>query len=83
MRYVPRTHVVPVESVMGPPSSGDHAGTVALGTKVRDVVRLVATSDLPVRVVDADGVAVGSVNRVAVLSVVAGEELVASPAAGS
>jgi glycine betaine/proline transport system ATP-binding protein len=83
VRDVPRSHVVPVESVMGPPSSGDHAGTVVLGTKVRDVVRLVATSDLPVRVVDADGAAVGSVDRVAVLSVVAGEELFASPAAGT
>ncbi|MGD9703445.1 MAG: glycine betaine/L-proline ABC transporter ATP-binding protein [Acidimicrobiia bacterium] len=83
VRDVPRSHVVPVESVMGPPLDGDHAGTVSVGTKVRDVVRLVATSDLPVRVIDADGAVVGSVDRVAVLSVVAGEELAASPVGGA
>jgi hypothetical protein len=43
----------------------------------------VATSDLPVQVVDADGVAVGSVDRVAVLSVVAREDLMPSPVAGA
>lgn len=51
-------------------------------TKVRDVVRLVATSDLPVRVIDTEGRAVGSVDRVAVLSVVAGEDLSLSTVAG-
>jgi glycine betaine/proline transport system ATP-binding protein len=82
VRDVPRSHVIPVESIMAPPHEGDAAGTVTTGTKVRDVVRLVATSDLPVRVVDADGAVVGSVDRVAVLSVVAGEDLGLSPVAG-
>jgi hypothetical protein len=53
---------------------------VPAGTKVRDVVRHVATGDLPIGVVDAAGNVIGSVDRVAVLSVVAGEDL--TPAHG-
>ena len=82
VRDVPRSHVVPVDSIMAPPVDGDCAGAVPVGTKVRDVVRLVATSDLPVRVIDTEGRAVGSVDRVAVLSVVAGEDLSLSTVAG-
>ncbi len=76
VRDVPRSHVVGVESIMEPASKAtEWAGSVPVGTKVRDVVRLVATSDLPVQVVDAAGKTVGSVDRIAVLSVVAGEDL--------
>ena len=82
VRDVPRSHVIPVESIMSAPRDGPAAGIVATGTKVRDVVRLVATSDLPVRVVDADGAGVGLVDRVAVLSEVAGEDLGMSPVGG-
>ncbi|MFM7685408.1 MAG: glycine betaine/L-proline ABC transporter ATP-binding protein [Actinomycetota bacterium] len=74
VRDVPRSHVVPVEAVMAPASDGPFAGEISPDTKVRDVVALVAHSDLPVRVV-RDGVTVGSVDRTAVLSVIAGEEL--------
>ncbi|MEY4174905.1 MAG: hypothetical protein RI900_2070 [Actinomycetota bacterium] len=74
VRDVPRSHVVPVSAVMSAPSDGPWAGEVDVTTKVRDVVALVAHSDLPVRVL-RDGVAVGSVDRVAVLSVIAGEDL--------
>jgi glycine betaine/proline transport system ATP-binding protein len=78
VRDVPRSHVVPVEAVMSMPNSDSHAasfaGSVAVGTKVRDVVKMLAASDLPVRVVD-DGVVVGAITQLQVLSVIAGEEL--------
>lgn len=73
VRDVPRSHVVPVDAVMSAPNDGPFAGDVASGTKVRDVVPLIARSDLPVRVVDS-GRTVGVVDRVAVLSVIAGED---------
>lgn len=74
VRDVPRSHVMPVESVMGPPITGDYAGTVPTGTKVRDVVKLVAGSDRPVRVVDGTGATVGAIDRVGVLHTIAGED---------
>jgi glycine betaine/proline transport system ATP-binding protein len=74
VRDVPRSHVVPVDAVMSPPSEGPFAGEVSVGTKVRDTVALVAHNDLPVRVVDA-GRTVGVIDRVCVLSVIAGEDL--------
>jgi glycine betaine/proline transport system ATP-binding protein len=73
VRDVPRSHVVPVDAVMAPPSDGPFAGEVPSGTKVRDAVHLVAHSDLPVRVVD-EGRTVGTIDRVGVLSVIAGED---------
>jgi glycine betaine/proline transport system ATP-binding protein len=60
----------------GDGGSGRWAATVSPDTKVRDVVGHVAASDLPVRIVDGDGTMVGSIDRVAVLSVIAGEDLV-------
>ena len=75
VRDVPRSHVIAVGSVMSAPSDGDDAGTVNSTTKVRDVVPLVAHSDLPVRVVNDAGATVGSIDRVAVLSVIAGEDI--------
>jgi glycine betaine/proline transport system ATP-binding protein len=74
VRDVPRSHVVPVSAVMSAPVSGAVAGEVDAVTKVRDVVSMVAHSDLPVRVTRG-GVEVGSIDRVAVLSVIAGEDL--------
>ena len=73
VRDVPRSHVIAVGSVMAAPVAGPSAGAVAANTKVRDVVGLVANSELPVRVVDDRGQDVGSIDRVAVLSVIAGE----------
>ena len=80
VRDVPRSHVVAVGSVMRPPVSGPDAGTVSTTAKVREVVPQVAASELPVRVVDASGAVVGSIDRTTVLSVIAGEDLV--PASG-
>lgn len=70
VRDVPRSHVVPVSAVMGPPADGSFAGEVPPTAKVRDVLRIVAHSDLPVRVV-ADGRTVGTIDRAGVLRVVA------------
>jgi glycine betaine/proline transport system ATP-binding protein len=75
VRDVPRSHVIAVGSVMAAPSDGDYAGTVTSATKVRDVVPLVAHSDLPVQIVNGTGSTVGSIDRRAVLSVIAGEDL--------
>lgn len=71
VRDVPRSHVVPVGAVMGAPTDGPFCGEVDEHAKVRDVVQLVARDDRPIRVV-RDGVTVGALDRVAVLSVIAG-----------
>jgi glycine betaine/proline transport system ATP-binding protein len=73
VRDVPRSHIVPVDAVMAPPSDGPFSGEVSADTKVRDVVALVAHSELPVRVV-RNGATVGTIDRVGVLSVIAGED---------
>ncbi len=72
VRDVPRSHVVPVDEVMGPAGDGPFAGEVKSGSKIREAVGLVAHSDLPVRVV-RDGKTVGTLDRVGVLSVIATE----------
>jgi glycine betaine/proline transport system ATP-binding protein len=73
VRDIPRSHVVPVEAVMGGVTTGPVSGKVVIGTKVRDVVSLIAHSDLPVCIVDDDGASIGSINRGNVLAVIAGE----------
>jgi glycine betaine/proline transport system ATP-binding protein len=73
VRDVPRSHVVPVDAVMAPPIPGPYAGAVDADTKVRDVVGLVAHSDLPVQVMRGTET-VGTIDRVGVLSVIAGED---------
>ena len=75
VRDVPRSHVVPVEAVMRPVGDGPFAGDVAADTKVRDVVSMVATTDLPLRVVGPTGAVVGAVSRSEVLAVIAGGEV--------
>lgn len=72
VRDVPRSHVVPVDEVMGPAMNGPFAGEVESGSKIREAVSLVAHSDLPVRVVHG-GKTVGTLDRIAVLSVIATE----------
>jgi len=74
VRDVPRSHVVPVDAVMSAPTDGPFAGEVASGTKVRDAVNLVAHSELPVKVT-RDGLTVGTIDRVGVLSVIATGDL--------
>ena len=76
VRDIPRSHVVPVEAVMSTPNeaNGTVAGEVLAGTKVRDVVGLLADSDLPVAVVDVSGARIGIVTRADALGVIAGED---------
>ena len=74
VRDVPRSFVVPVEHVMRDvDGSTEFCGSVVLGTKVRDVIKYVAHSEHPVQVVDQTGRQVGCVDRVHVLSLIAGE----------
>jgi hypothetical protein len=47
---------------------------VTAGTKVRDVVGLLADSDLPVAIVDVSGTRIGVVTRADALGVIAGED---------
>ena len=74
VRDVPRSFVVPVEHVMRDVNGDQFCGSVALGTKVRDIVKLVAHSEWPVQVVDVAGKQVGCVDRVHVLSLIAGAD---------
>jgi glycine betaine/proline transport system ATP-binding protein len=75
VRDVPRSFVVPVEHVMRAVNrTSEFCGSVPVGTKVRDVVRMVAQSELPVQVVDEGGSCVGCVDRVHVLALIAGVE---------
>ena len=74
VRDVPRSHVVPVDAVMAGPSDGPFAGEIVSGSKVREAVNLVAHSDLPVKVT-REGRTIGTLDRVAVLSVIATEDL--------
>jgi glycine betaine/proline transport system ATP-binding protein len=73
VRDVPKSHVIPVEAIMTAAHGGSYGGTVRVGTKVRDVVRSLIASDLPLKVIGQNGATVGSVDRVAVLMVIAGE----------
>jgi glycine betaine/proline transport system ATP-binding protein len=74
VRDIPRSHVVRVGSVMGPPADNAH-GAVAASATVRDAISHVSAQVAPVSVVDDRGGVVGSIDRVAVLSVIAGDDL--------
>jgi glycine betaine/proline transport system ATP-binding protein len=81
VRDVSRSHVLGVESIMTPVvervGAGDgYCARVPIGTKVRDVMGRLAHQELPVAVVHGDGVVVGTVDRVAVLRLVAGEDVI-------
>lgn len=73
VRDVPRSHVLSVDSIMGPAAAAGSTHRVASGTKVRDVMSALVASADPVGVVDESGTVIGSVDRVAALAVVAGE----------
>jgi glycine betaine/proline transport system ATP-binding protein len=79
VRDVSRSHVLGVEAIMTPvidAAREGYAACVPIGTKVRDVMGRLAHQELPVGVLDADGVVVGTVDRVAALRLVAGEDVV-------
>jgi glycine betaine/proline transport system ATP-binding protein len=73
VRDMPRSHVVPVDAVVTPLGPGPHGGDVVAGTKVREVVAMLAESGRPLRVVDGDTV-LGEVGLREVLAVIAGED---------
>ncbi len=75
VRDVPRSHVISVAAIMRSGAPLAMVASVPGDTKVRDVVAHVATSDLPVGVLDQHGTIVGSVDRLAVLEVIAGDDL--------
>jgi glycine betaine/proline transport system ATP-binding protein len=82
VRDVSRSHVLGVESIMTPVADGAEAAAdgysarVPVGTKVRDVMGRLAHHERPVAVIDGDGVVVGTVDRVAALRLVAGEDVI-------
>jgi glycine betaine/proline transport system ATP-binding protein len=79
VRDVSRSHVLAVESIMTPVDgvlNDGFSARVPLGTKVRDVMGRLAHNDLPVGVIDGEGRIVGTVDRVAALRLVAGEDVI-------
>ena len=74
VRDIPRSHVLTLRSIMRAPENGEAlAGPrLPLGTTIREAVPLLAASEHPVLAMDGDRV-VGVVDRVAVLSAIAGE----------
>ncbi len=73
VRDIPRSHVVRVGSVMGPPVDTAH-GNIAASATVREAIGQVSANQAPVAVLDDHGAVVGSIDRVAVLSVIAGDD---------
>ncbi len=77
-RDVPRAQVLTARWIMGPPNGhgADGGGpAVAPDTLIADLLPLVATDDRPVRVVGDGDRTVGLVDRVAVMSAVAGKRI--------
>ena len=76
VRDVPRSHVLTLRWIMHEPAPGEPVDgpRLPVGTTVRDAVPVLAGSEKPVVAVDADGQAVGLVDRVSVLKAIAGEE---------
>ena len=74
VRDVPRSHVLTLRWIMRPPEPGEETDGPMLDvtTTVRDAVPVLAATEKPVRAT-RDGHVVGVVDRVAVLSAIAGE----------
>jgi glycine betaine/proline transport system ATP-binding protein len=74
VRDIPRSHVLTLRWIMREPAPDELDGPqVDVRTTVRDAVPMLAASEKPVCAVD-DGRVVGVVDRVAVLTAIAGEE---------
>jgi glycine betaine/proline transport system ATP-binding protein len=74
VRDIPRSHVLTLRWIMREPAAGETLDGPRLDfdTKIRDAVPVLASTERPVLAVDGDAV-VGVVDRVAVLSAIAGE----------
>jgi glycine betaine/proline transport system ATP-binding protein len=75
VRDVPRGHVLTARSIMNP-AVADAGTRVDAETKVNDLVPVVAATDGPVAVIDADGSICGSVDRLCVLDALSDVPLV-------
>jgi glycine betaine/proline transport system ATP-binding protein len=76
VRDVPRGHVLTARAIMGPIEAAAGATVhVAAGTRVSDLVPVVAATDDVVGVMDDDGRPCGSLDRVMVLNALADEPL--------
>ena len=74
VRDIPRSHVLTLRWIMREPAPDELDGPrIDVGTTVRDAVPVLAASERPVCAVE-DGRVVGVVDRVAVLTAIAGEE---------
>ncbi|WP_109317273.1 quaternary amine ABC transporter ATP-binding protein [Pseudovibrio ascidiaceicola] len=76
-RHIPRTKVIQLETIMtaGCPA-GVYAGDLSHAMKVADVVSEVGNNSRPFRVLDHDGVPVGTIDRKKIVSIMLGQELV-------
>ncbi|KZK85681.1 Glycine betaine transport ATP-binding protein OpuAA [Pseudovibrio sp. Ad46] len=75
--HIPRTKVIQLETIMkaGCPA-GAYAGDLSYSMKVADVVSEVGKTSRAFRVLDDDGVPVGTIDRDKIVSVMLGQELV-------
>ncbi|KZK82914.1 Glycine betaine transport ATP-binding protein OpuAA [Pseudovibrio sp. Ad13] len=75
--HIPRTKVIQLETIMtaGCPA-GTYAGDLSYSLKVADVVSEVGKTSRAFRVLDDDGVPVGTIDREKIVSVMLGQELV-------
>ncbi|KZL02334.1 MULTISPECIES: glycine betaine/L-proline ABC transporter ATP-binding protein [unclassified Pseudovibrio] len=76
-RHIPRTKVIQLEAIMtaGCPA-GTYAGDLSYSLKVADVASEVGKTSRAFRVLDDDGVPVGTIDREKIVSVMLGQELV-------
>lgn len=76
-RHIPRTKVIQLETIMkaGCPA-GAYAGDLSYSLKVADVTSEVGKTSRAFRVLDNDGVPVGTIDRDKIVSVMLGQELV-------
>jgi glycine betaine/proline transport system ATP-binding protein len=75
-RDIPRSHVLTLRWIMSDPEPGDPLDGPRLDvtTTVRDAVPVIAANEKPVCCTGENGEVVGLVDRVAVLTAIAGEE---------
>jgi glycine betaine/proline transport system ATP-binding protein len=70
IRDVPRAHVLTARTIMAPVSVGNgqtYGGDISPDTVIQDLLPLVASSDLPLRVIEGDAT-IGVIDRSAVLT---------------
>ena len=71
-KHIPRAKVIKVGTIMQPLTGTAHAGDVLASARVADVADRVEAADLPFRVLDGEGRAIGEVHRQAVIDILIG-----------